>query len=71
MRRYSGPESVRQRLNRFAIAIIVVGVGLLVLARPADAEVVYTPTNITIGPNARYNLDLNNEIGRASCRERV
>ena len=61
MRRYSGPESVRQRLNRFAIATIVVGVGLLVLARPADAEVVYTPTNITIGPNARYNLDLNND----------
>jgi hypothetical protein len=56
-----GALTLRQHLNRFAIATIVVGVGLLALALPAEAQIVYTPTNITIGLNSSYNLDVNND----------
>ena len=58
MKTSSGPASVRQHLNSFAIAAALV-VGLLGLAWPAEAEIVYTPTNIRIGSS--YNLDLNND----------
>jgi hypothetical protein len=53
-------ESAHEHLGRFAIATIL-SVGLLALARPTEAEIVHTHTNITIGPNASYNLDLNND----------
>jgi len=52
--------SVRQNLSRFATTMIV-AVGLLGVAWPAEAQIVYTPTNITIGPNGSYNLDVNND----------
>jgi hypothetical protein len=61
MKTSSGSESVRQRLSRLAISAMVAGVGLLVLAPPAAAEIVYTPTNITLPPNTSYNLDVNND----------
>jgi hypothetical protein len=54
-------NSALQHLSRFAIASIFVGVGWLALAHPALAQIVYTPTDITIGPNTSYNLDLNND----------
>ena len=60
MKTSSGPASVRQHFNRFAITTIL-AVGLLTVARPAAAEIVYTPTNITIETNSSYNLDLNND----------
>jgi hypothetical protein len=44
--------------TRFAIATILV-VGLLALAWPAAAQIVYTPVNITITEGS-YKLDLNN-----------
>jgi hypothetical protein len=53
-------ESVRQYLNRFAIAATL-AVGLLAVAWPAEAQIVYTRTNITIGFNSSYNLDFNND----------
>jgi len=55
------PESIGRRLNRFVIATILAGVGLLALARPAAAEIVYTSTDIKIGANSSYSLDLNND----------
>ena len=58
MKTTSGPESVRQHFNRFAATLAV---GLLAMAWPVDAQIVYTRTNITIGPNASYNLDVNND----------
>ncbi len=61
MKTSSGPKSVRKRLSRFAIATILAGAGLLAVAWPAEAEIVYTPTNITIGSNGSYKLDLNND----------
>jgi hypothetical protein len=60
MKSSSGPASVRQHPNSFAIATILV-VGLLAVAWPAEAKIVYIPTNITIEPNTSYNLDLNND----------
>jgi len=47
--------------TRFAIATILAGVGLLASAWPAQAQIVYTPVNITIRPNTSYNLDVNND----------
>ncbi len=61
MRTSSGSASIRQSFSSFAIATIL-AVGLLALALPAAAEIVYTPTNITIeGNGSSYNLDLNND----------
>ena len=61
MKAYSGPESVRQHVNRFAIATLLTGVGLLALAWPAQAKIVYTKVNVQIPSNSSYNLDLNND----------
>jgi len=55
-------EFLRLRLNAYALAASAAGVGILALAQPAEAKIVYTPTNVTIvGPNGSYNLDLNND----------
>ncbi len=56
-----GALTLGQHLNRFAIAAILAGGVLLAAAWPAEAQIVYTPTNITIGPGGTYNLDLNND----------
>ena len=53
-------EPLRQYLNRVSVAIILVAVGLFA-AWPVDAEIVYTPADITVGENSSYNLDLNND----------
>jgi len=60
MKTSSGPKSVQQHLARLTIAAIL-AVGWFAMARPAEAEIVYTPTNITIGPNGSYSLDVNND----------
>jgi hypothetical protein len=54
-------ESVRQHFNRFAIAAVVAAVGLLSLAWPAEAKVVYTPVNVTISGDGSIRLDLNHD----------
>jgi len=61
MKTSSGPESVRQHLHRFAIATIVAGVGLLAVAWPAEAEIIYTKVKVKIPANSSYNLDVNND----------
>jgi hypothetical protein len=68
MVRSSGPcktanpsESVHQQLNRLAVATILAGVGLLAVARPAAAKVVYTPVNVTISGTGSIKLDLNHD----------
>ena len=49
------PEQIRNRHDRTRSD--------LASLRPAirEAKIVYTPTKITIRPNASYNLDLNND----------
>jgi len=54
-------ESVHHRLNMYALAASAAGVGLLALAHPSEAEIVYTKTHQVIGTNCVYPLDLNHD----------
>jgi hypothetical protein len=71
MNRYSRPsrtpsmlsESVHHRLNAYCLAASAAGVGLLALAQPAEAKIVYTAANVRIG-RVRYHpyyLDINHD----------
>ena len=51
-------DSLHQHLHMYALAASAAGVSLLALAQPSEADIIYTPANVTIGPNQRYNLDL-------------
>jgi hypothetical protein len=52
---------LEQRLNLYALAASAAGVGMLALAQPAEARIVYTPTHRVIGENGHYNLDVNRD----------
>jgi hypothetical protein len=55
-------ESLHQRLNAYTLAASAAGVGVLALAQPAEAKIIYTPTHQVIKPNSMYNvLDLNKD----------
>ncbi|MGA9968292.1 MAG: hypothetical protein WBQ10_24040 [Terriglobales bacterium] len=54
-------ESTHERLNMYALAASAAGVGMLVLAHPAEAKIVYTSTHIIIGLHDSYKLDLNHD----------
>ena len=51
--------STQQRLNSYALA--AAGVGVLALAQPAEAKIVYTPAHKYIGPQSGLALDLNRD----------
>ena len=53
-------DSVHQRLNMYALAASAAGVGMLALAQPGEARVVYTPAHI--GPNTRIHLDPSDDV---------
>ena len=53
------PDSTHQQLNMYAIAAGAAGVGMLALAQPSEAKIVYTPANVQIV--GKVNLDLNND----------
>ena len=53
-------EPLHHRLNAYALAASAAGVGVLALAQPADAKVVYTKAHIRIAVNSTYDLSLNN-----------
>ena len=59
--------SFHQRLNSYALAATAAGVGVLALAPPADAKIVYTPAHKLITPNHTIPLDLNHD-GNADFR---
>lgn len=68
MKRSSGPrktanlsESVHRQLNAYALAATAGGVGLLALAQPSEAKIIYTKTYHVIGTNEAYPLDLNHD----------
>jgi hypothetical protein len=44
-------KSVHQQLNMYAIAAGAAGVGVLALAGPAEAKIIYTQTHVVIGTN--------------------
>jgi hypothetical protein len=54
-------QSFRQRLNSYALAASAAGVGVLALAPPANAKIVYTPAHKLITPNHTIPLDLNHD----------
>jgi hypothetical protein len=54
-------ESLHQQLNMYALAAGAAGVGLLALAQPVEAKIVYTPAHRVIGPDSKYLLDLNHD----------
>ncbi len=54
-------DPLHQHLHAYALAASAAGVTMLALAQPAQAEIVYTPVQVTIGPNQSYNLDLNHD----------
>jgi hypothetical protein len=59
------PKSLDPGLDRkllaYASAASAAGVGILALARPSQAEVVYTPSNTKILANSTVNLDVNGD----------
>jgi len=54
-------DSVHRQLNMYALAAGAAGLGVLSLAQPAEAKIVYTKTHRVLGPNQYYNLDLNHD----------
>jgi hypothetical protein len=54
-------SSLDKRLNLYALAAGAAGVGLLALAEPVEAEVVYTPARVTLRAGTSYFLDINND----------
>jgi hypothetical protein len=54
-------DPTRQRLNMYALAASAAGVGILALAQPAEAKIVYTPAHVKIGRNSLVKLDLNHD----------
>jgi hypothetical protein len=54
-------DSLHQHLHMYALAASAAGVSVLALVQPGEAEVIYTPVQVTIGPNQPYGLDLNND----------
>ena len=57
------PESIHHQLNMYALAAGAAGVGMLALAQPAQARIIYTPADVTIGHGGvgQYNLDLDHD----------
>ena len=64
MKPYSQPrtpsrlsDSVHRQLNMYALAASAAGVGMLALAQPAQAEIIYTKTyRAVFGPGVHLNL---------------
>ena len=54
-------ESMHKRLNSYALAASAAGVGVLALAKPAEARIVFTHAHHFIGKNGSYDLDLNHD----------
>lgn len=51
-----------QKLLSYAALATAAGTGVLALAQPSEAEIVYTPVSVRIAPpNNPYNLDLNGD----------
>jgi len=68
MKRRSGPrktaklsEALHYQLNMYALAASAAGVGLLALAQPAGAKIVYTSAHVTLKGNQPLPLDLDHD----------
>ncbi|HWY59997.1 MAG TPA: hypothetical protein VNZ03_36375 [Terriglobales bacterium] len=54
-------ESVHRQISSYVLAAGAAGVGMLGLAHPAEAKIIYTPTHTQIAPNNTVPLDLNHD----------
>ncbi len=54
-------DSLHRRLNSYALAATAAGVGVLCLARPGEAKIVYTKAHKRLAPNSLYQLDLDHD----------
>jgi hypothetical protein len=54
-------DSLHHQLNMYALAASAAGAGALAISQPANAEIAYTPTAVSIGPNSTVLLDLNHD----------
>jgi hypothetical protein len=54
-------DSVHQQLKMYALAARAAGVGVLALAPPAEAKIVYTPAHRVIKLHNNYPIDLNHD----------
>src|SRR5271170_1038453 len=54
-------ELIHQRLNMYALAAGAAGVGILSVAQPAAAKIVYTRSHRVIDINQHFSLDLNHD----------
>ena len=50
-------DSLYQHLHMYALAASAAGVSLLAMAQPSEAEIVYTPANVTIGTNIPVSIN--------------
>jgi hypothetical protein len=60
----------------YAVAASAAGVGVLALAQPSEAKIVYTPTHHVIGKKGHYQVDFNNDklgdfslVNRRGCNK--
>jgi hypothetical protein len=56
-------DSLHKRVNMYALAGSAAGVGVLALAQPAEAKIVYTKADVTIGLGGElhHKIDLNHD----------
>ena len=54
-------SSMERGLNMYALSACAAGVGILALAQPAEARIVYTNAHRIIGVDSSYKLDLNHD----------
>jgi len=54
-------DSVQHQLNMYALAAGAAGIGMLPLAQPAEAKIIYTKAYEVIGPGTALVLDLNHD----------
>jgi hypothetical protein len=54
-------DSLQRRLNAYAVAASAAGVGMLALAQPAEARIIYTKTHHVIGTGGTYHLRLDDK----------
>jgi hypothetical protein len=50
-------DSLERRLNSYALAATAAGIGLVALAQPADARIIYRKAHISMVANGTYFLD--------------
>jgi len=67
-RTYHLSQSFHERLNCYTLQAAVAGAGLLVLARPAEAKIVYTPTHHVINNGGSFPLDFNQGVTALTFR---